>query len=162
MNRAQVVRAVLACDALAGELRRQLKADAKAEFEEQDCAATWRLKGVGTVSTSLTSDKAVVSDEAAFLDYVRDAYPTEVEEIRIVRPRENWLRAFLEGVAKRGEPVCDRDGRAVPGVVFVPGGDFHTVSIIPDDEMKAELKRAATEIAAGKRPLALPSEVDAQ
>lgn len=161
MNRAQVVRALLACDALAGELRRALKADARAEFDEQECAATWRLKGVGTVSTSLTSDRVAVTDEAVFLEYVKDAYPTEVEEIHVFRPRETWRRAFLEGVAKRGEPLCDKEGRVVPGVSFVPGGEFHTVSVTPDDEVKAALKRIAAEIAAGERPLALPSEVDA-
>lgn len=157
MNRSQVVQTIAACDALAAELRRALKADAQAEYVEQGTAPTWRLPGY-TVSTSITHDSVEVVDEAAWLDYVSEEFPTEVEVI--TRARAAWQTSFLAEIAARGEPPCDRDGRVVPGVVFRPGGEFKSVSVLPGSATRTSLRAIAADIAAGRRPLGLPDTVE--
>jgi hypothetical protein len=161
VNRAQQIEALAACEALAKALRANLNADALAEFEEQDCAPAWRTPGF-TVSTSLTTDTIAITDDKAFLAYVEQRYPTEVETITIVRPRPAWQGVFFDGLRKRGEPLCDDEGTVVPGLEFRPGGQFRAVSVIPKSATRARLARVADEIASGRLPLALPAlaEVD--
>ena len=154
MNRAELVRAIAACDALGEELRRTLRADAEAEYIEQGTAPTWRVPGV-TVSTAVTRDRVDVVDEHALIEYVADRCPTEVVTVRQVRPA--FLRALIADVSARGvDPPCDVDGRVVPGLVWRRGGEFRSVSVRPSAELADELTRAAREIAAGRRPLSLP------
>lgn len=153
LNRAQIVRTIAACDALAAELRNALKADAAAEYAEQGTAPTWRMPGF-TVSTSITHDAIEVVDERAWRAYVKQAYPTEIETVIRVRPA--WQNVFFAGVAQRGDPPCDVEGTVIPGLVFVAGGDFKSVSVLPLAGTKANLRAVAQEIVAGKRPLGLP------
>lgn len=157
MNRAQAVQAIAACDALASELRKALRADAHAEFVEQGTAPTWRLPGY-TVSTAVTHDSIEVVDDAAFLAYVAEVHPTEVEVTRRVRPA--FQLALFAGAVERGDPPCDRDGRVIDGVVFRPGGEFKSVSVLPLAGTKASLRAIAADIAAGKLPLGLPATVE--
>jgi hypothetical protein len=157
VNRAQIVQAIAACDALAAELRLSLKADAAAEFAEQGTAPTWRLPGY-TVSTAVTHDAVEVVNDAAWLAYVREEFPTEVEVV--TRARSAWQASFLADVAFRGDPPCDRDGRVIPGLAFRPGGEFASVSVRPQAATKASLRAIAADIAAGRRPLGLPQTVE--
>lgn len=157
MNRAQVVQAIAACDALAAELRKQLRADAQADFEEQGTATTWRMPGY-TVSTSITHDSVEVVDERAFLQYVEEVHPTEVE--RTVRVRPAFQLVLFEGVVSRGDPPCDRDGRVIPGLAFRRGGEFKSVTVLPLAATKASLRAIAADIASGKLPLGLPATVE--
>jgi hypothetical protein len=162
VNRAQQVEALAACEALAKALRENLNADARAEFVEQGCAPSWRLPGF-TVSTSLTSDVIAITDEAAFKAYVAERYPTEIETVTITRVRQAWQGGMFAKLLAAGEPLSDDEGTVVPGLEFRPGGDFRSVSLLPKSATKLRLATVAAEIAAGTRPLALPSvaEVDA-
>lgn len=153
MNRAQIVQAIAACDALSAELRQALRADAAAEYAEQGTAPTWRLRGI-TVSTSIAHDSVYVLDERAWVKYVSRAYPTELEEILRVQPA--WQIDFLAKVAERGDPPCDVDGTVIPGLAFRPGGEFQAVSVRPAPETKARLRAIAADITAGRRALELP------
>ena len=157
LNRAQLVQAIAACDALAAEFRKTLKADAAADYAENGTVTTWRMPGY-TVSASVTHDAVEIVSEAAWLDYVRSEYPTEVETI--IRARPAWQLDFLAGVAGRGDPPCDRDGRVIPGLAFRPGGEFKSISVIPGMATKQSLREIAADIAAGRRPLGLPQTVE--
>jgi hypothetical protein len=160
VNRADMVAAVTACDVLAGQLRKALRADALHEFTENHTAATWRLPG-HTVSTSISHDSVYVSDEDAFLHYVRQAYPTEVETVTITRVRAAWRAGFLKDVAERGFPPADPEGTVVPGLTFEAGGHFVGVSVRPTAAYTRQLRQIADEIVTGVRPLGLPAgEVD--
>lgn len=154
MNRAELVKAIAACEALAGELRRRLKDDAVREYVEHGTAPSWRMPGV-TVSTAVTQPSVVVADERAWLEYVNVRHPTEVETVRRARPA--WQVAFLTGVAQRGDPPCDADGLVIPGLVWQPGGDVRAVAVRPSAQLRAQLTDVAREIADGRRPLALPT-----
>lgn len=157
MNRADLIRAIAACEAAAKEFRAALGADALAEWTEQNTAPTWRLPGV-TVSCSVTHPSVQVVDEAKFLAWVRDRYPTEVETL--VRVRSAWQGSFLEAVASRGDPPCDGDGEVIPGLEYNGGGVFKSLSIRPSNELAGQLRLAAREMVAGVRPLALPTGGD--
>ncbi|MEU8157993.1 hypothetical protein AB0B94_30440 [Micromonospora sp. NPDC048986] len=100
-----------------------------------------------------------IVDEAAFLAWVAERYPTEVETVVITRARPAWQSSFLTGVASRGEPACDDQGETVPGLEWRPGGDFGGISLRVDATTKALIGTHADEIVAGLRPLELPSEV---
>lgn len=153
MNRAEHIEALAAVDALARALREALNADARAEYEEQGTVPSWRLPGF-TVSTSLSLDSAVIVDEAEFKGYVTSAFPTEVETVTITRVRPAWQATFLKALAARGD-ACDADGRVVAGVQIRPGGEFGSVSVIPNADTKERLRAASVEIASGARPFAL-------
>jgi len=160
VNRAEIARAIVACEAMAKQLRVALEADALAEYEEQGTVPTWRLPGLKVVG-STTNDAAYVADEQTFLAWVQDRYPSEVETVTLTRVRPVWQKAFLADVAKRGDPPCDLDGEAVPGVRWIPGGAFGGLAFRPDPSLKALVREHAREIVAGTRPLELPSQVPA-
>lgn len=159
MNRSIVVRALAACETLAGKLREALNADARAEFEEQGTAPTYRMPGY-TVSASLSKPSAHVSDETAWRKWVKFAYPAAV--IEVVNPA--WQKDFLAKALARaldsGLPLADADGTVLPGVEIAPGGQIRAVAVKPTPQEKAALERVADDIVAGRRPLALPSTVD--
>lgn len=153
MNRSDVVKALAACEALAAGLRQALNDDALAEFAEQGTAPTWRMPGY-TVTASLTKDAVLVADPVAWLKFVKLAYPAAVQE----RVNPQWERDFLTRQVRREDPPSDTDGTVIPGLEFQPGGRIKAVSVLPAPETKAHLARAAAEIVAGLRPLALPVE----
>lgn len=162
MNRAETARAIAACEAMAKKLRAALTADAQAEFDAQGTVPTWKLPGVGiTVVGSTAHPSVAIVDEAAFLAWVAQRYPTEVEEVVITRARPAWQGAFLTAVAERGDPPSDDEGTVIPGLEWRPGGGFDGIALRVDRDTKAALAGYADEIVAGLRPLALPSEVDA-
>lgn len=165
MNRAQLVQTIAACDALAAELRKALRADAAAEYEEQGTAPTWRLPGF-TVSASITRDRVEIVDSGQFMAWLQARFPTEVyEERRLVVRNAEWMKNVLDGLASRhefedGEKVADDEGTVVPGLKFAAGGEFHAVAIVPNSATRATLRGMAAEIVAGRRPLALPGVSD--
>lgn len=160
MNRADTVRAVLACEALAKELRAALVADARAEYDEQGTVPTWRLPGV-TAAASTSNPTAVVADEKAFTDWVSTRNPTEVETVTITRVRDAWRTAVLGTAVKLGA-ACTADGEVIPGVEYRSGGEYRSLSLNPERDLKDQLREYARDIAAGRRPLALPSAEEVQ
>jgi len=153
-----MAQAIAACDAMSKRLRAALTADAAAEFSTQGTVPTWKLPGITVVGSTIHPSVAVV-DEAAFLSWVAERYPSEVETVVITRARPAWQATFLADVATRGEPPCDVEGEIVPGLQWRPGGGFGGIALRVDRDTKATLAGFAEEIVAGKRPLALPSEV---
>lgn len=156
MNRAEIARAITACETMAKQLREALTADAEAEFREQGTLPTWRLPGI-TVTGSTSNPSVAVTDEAAFLAWVAERYPTEVEQIVINRVRPAWQSAFLKGVVARGEPACDEQGEEIPGLEWRAGGGFGGISLRVDSAVKSQIREHARQIVTGARPLELPA-----
>lgn len=157
MNRADLARAIIACEAAAKEFRAALAADAAAEWEEQNAAPTWRMPGV-TVSCSVTHPAVIVTDEAKFLDYVKARAPHQIETV--VRVYPSYQRVLLDELAARGEPLADDEGTVIPGLSYHPGGSFSSLSIRPSAELKFQLSRAAKAMVSGAVPLGLPEVGD--
>lgn len=153
MNRAEVARAIAACEALAKELRGALSADAAAEYAEQGTAPTWRMPGL-TVIAATSNDAVSVVDEAVFTAWVAQRYPTEVVTEPTVRPA--FRAKLLAEAVKRGDPPCDDEGEIIPGLEYRPGGEFRSIAVKPSSTLRARLHTAAREIAEGRAPLVLP------
>ncbi|GIJ66274.1 hypothetical protein [Virgisporangium ochraceum] len=113
--------------------RTQLDEQAKAEYAATGAASTWRVPGVGTIPLSLTQDAVVVDDEAVYLAHVAEAYPTEIETIRRVRP------AFDELLRKS----VLQEPRDVPGLRIVPGGRPKGISVRATTSAKESAARLA-------------------
>lgn len=154
LNRAEMIRAAAACDALGSALRAAIKAAARADFEEQGTAPTYRMPGY-TVSTSITHDGIEVVDEQLWLEFVTRRWPGEVETVR--RVRSSWQSVYFAAVLGRGDPPCDDEGTVLPGLAYRRGGEFRSVSVLPDAQTKWLLRKTAAEIASGVRPLELPT-----
>lgn len=157
MNRTELVQACIWLDQLAAQakaerakLAAQLSADARAEFEEQGTAPTWRIPDVAVVAASVSHEAAFVSDEKAFVEWMAKRFPSEVETVTRVRPA--WQTAFLSGLQSAGEVACAPDGEVVPGVSVRPGGEFAGVSIRATGAAKEVFGRLAEH---GLRRLAL-------
>jgi hypothetical protein len=158
VNRAEIAKAITACETMAKQLRDALTADAEAEYREQGTIPTWRLPGI-TVLGSTSNPTVAIVDEAAFLAWVAERHPTEVEQIVVTRARPAWQSAFLKGVVARGEPACDEQGEPVPGLEWRAGGGFGGIALRVDPSMKAQIRDHARQIVAGTRPLELPGVV---
>jgi hypothetical protein len=113
--------------ARAALLREGLEADARAEYEEQATAPTWRIPDVATVSGSVSRPGVSVVSPDHFAQWVANRYPTEA----VVSVRPSWQRAFLaSGVETVDGDVCDKKtGEIVPGLCPRAGGEFRSISI---------------------------------
>ena len=137
------------------DIAANLNADARAEFEEQGTASTWRIPGMATVPQSVTNDAVVVKDEARFVEWVARRYPTEVEMVVREAFREKLLQDLIRVDA---DDVCHVEGELVPGVEFRKGGEFIHISVRPTPaarEMFGAVARATMLEVAAKSGLAL-------
>lgn len=152
-------------EAAAKQIKAALKAEAEVEHRENGTTSTWRV-GFARASGSETHDHVDVTDPSAFLDYLEARYPTEVETKLVRAPRNpEWAsrirenlaalhRADLDEIAEQGVQVPalrdapppiirDEEGTEVPGVTFVPGGQFLSVSVTPSLAAKVRAREAA-------------------
>lgn len=146
MNRAEMTRRVLLLEAAAAELtaraktiRDDLNADARAEYEEQGSAQTWRFE-IGTWSQGVSKEAATVTDGAELVGWVKRRYPTEIVEV--INPA--FQRALLGRLSPAGEVVSDpATGEVVPGLGVRPGGVPLTLRFKPNGDAQAVADHAA-------------------
>lgn len=156
----------LAHKAAAAAFRAALEADARAEYEEQGTAPTWRVP-FATVPTSVEHDGVEVVDETKVIEYLKRKHPGEVKTVVVVR-NPTWLGNLLATAAERGltslietdeidklsnPKIVDEDGEEIPGVAWRPGGAFKSISVTPTDRMRRELAKMAKLYANGEGPL---------
>lgn len=137
MNRTKLVQGIVWLEQLskravaeAAKLRAQLKDDARAEFEEQGTASTWRIPDIATVSTAVTHESVVVDNLAKLTDWVAARFPTEVVAQPTIRPA--FLDQLLERLTQHAGDgvVCLVDtGEVIPGLTARAGGEFKGISI---------------------------------
>jgi hypothetical protein len=115
---------------------------------------------VATATIKEPSDRRIiqtVDTEAyeAYLDFMQEHYPSEVETIVQVRP--NFEKQFLESLTAVGEELFDPNtGLTVPGTKNIPAGDATSWTLT--------FKRATKDKASGKERVlaaALPPEAQA-
>ncbi|MFC7276267.1 hypothetical protein ACFQS1_19920 [Paractinoplanes rhizophilus] len=151
MNRAEMTRRVLLLeaardqiDAKARALREDLNADARAEYEEQGSAQTWRFD-IGTWSQGISKEAPVVEDPSVFAAWVKGRWPSEVMEV--VNPA--FQRALLARLTPMGESVVDqRTGELVPGLAVRPGGVPLTLRFKPNGDALAVADQHAAQLVA--------------
>lgn len=78
---------------------------------------------LGAVTLAAGRTTARVSDESAFVRWVADRYPTEVEQI----VRDAFRRRLLSEAGKAGDPVDTETGEVIPGVAIEQGEPYVTV-----------------------------------
>lgn len=135
MNRTECVRAIVWLDQVAAKaaeesakLRLVLATEALTEWEDQGAAPTWRIPDIATVSAVVSHGGVRVVDEAAFIRWVEQRYPTEVETIKKVRTA--WQKSFFAAIAAAETGDADPNtGEVIPGVEATTGGQMKGVSI---------------------------------
>lgn len=159
MNRTEAMAALAACRALEAVLVEALGNEAQLELAEHGTAMTARVRhddgtDLMTLSTNMHRPWVSVHDEAAWQKWVTARHPEEIETL--VRVRPSWQSMYLKAVAKRGSPPQAKDGEAIPGLSWHPGGGFSHVALVVAESVKARLDGRAREMVSGSRPLALP------
>lgn len=143
MKRDERVREVLRLEGLAAaayrraaQHRAELDREARAELEREGTAPSWRLPDIGTVALPLSKEAAVVADVGDLAKWVAARYPTEVEQVRQVRPA--FQTALLQRVVCTDDVVVDPEtGEVIPGLAVRPGGVPKTLTITASRDAKA-------------------------
>lgn len=151
MNRHDLITRTLMLESVAVEakaraqkLRDLLAADARAEFEEQGTAPTWRIQDVGTVTLPVSSERVVVSDEAALTRFAKERFPDEVEVLERIRPA--FLPVLVGLMDHDSDRVFDGEGTVVPGLTVRPGGAPQSLSFRPSRDAQAVARAAAEKL----------------
>jgi hypothetical protein len=158
VNRIERLQLLAALDALSGEIRSGLKAEAAAEHERERMAPTWKAEGV-TAAGSQSHDHAEVVDRDELMAYLVAEHPEMIMTVVVPRNPEH-LKDWLNARAEEG-PIASAVGKlapgesaplaaAIPGVVFVRGGVFGTISVTVDKTVKRELAARARLLLAGE------------
>ncbi len=107
---------------------------------------------LASISVAAGRTTARITDSAAFLEWVFNHHPSEIETLKTTRVRPAYERSVLEAAKKAGEPV-DATGEIVPGVE-VGEGDAYLVTKLADGAHQ----RVLSAIHAGQiQPLQLPA-----
>lgn len=158
-NRAELVRRLIVHEAAAKEIKNALKAEGEHEHRENGTTTAYRM-AYARVTGSETADHLDVVDVDAFLAYLAGRYPSEVttRTVQVVR-NSDWLAQVKDALARMSRleyddipedeerpprgPVIDGDGTVIPGVAFVPGGDYITTSVTPTTTARRRALTAA-------------------
>jgi hypothetical protein len=157
MNRVDRMRFLAALEAAAGIIRAGLKKEAADEHAREGVSPSWTAEGV-TVSGSQSHDHAEVEDNDELMAYLVAEHPEMITTVVVPRNPEH-LKAWLAEKAKGG-PVPSALGKlapgqsaplaaAIPGVVFVRGGVFGSISVRVDSAVKRTLAAEAQRAVAG-------------
>lgn len=128
-----------------------LKALSDAGIKQQEVTLPDGSK-LASISVAAGRTTARVADSEAFLEWVFNHHPAEVETIKTTRVRPAYERSVLDAAKKAGLPV-DSTGEVVPGVE-VGDGDPYLVTKLADgahQRVLAAIQQGAI------MPLALPS-----
>jgi hypothetical protein len=155
LNRAELMRRMLAHKAAAAACETALKTAALQEATDQGTVVTWRVRDVGILTVGVANDCSRVIDADKWLDWLAARYPTEVitEEVtvrRVISPawEATVLAALIPLDPDELEPggqaqVMDREGTLVPGVVWTRGGALTGAAITGDSALKRVFAAAA-------------------
>src|ERR1700754_1825647 len=112
------------------EFRERLKAQARDEYVTNGTAATWRMPGLATVSTSTAQGSMEFENPAAVLEFVKEHYPTEIREV----VNTACVRTLLDGARFEGDRWVSAAGIPLPAVKVTTGGRFIGISFKFFDE----------------------------
>ncbi len=110
---------------------------------------------LASISVAAGRTTARVADADAFLTWVFENHPSEIETVKTTRVRPAYERAVLDSAKKAGVPV-DATGEVVPGVE-VGDGEPYLVTKLADgahERVLSAIQRGAIQ------PLALPATPD--
>jgi hypothetical protein len=143
----------------AKELRAEVEADARKEWEENGNGVTWTIRDVGKVCLPLSKEAPVISDIEALLGWTKQRHPEQVQVVEQVRAA--YQTFLIQNGVCVGDVVMDPDGtgEAIPGMAVRAGGQPKALSITVERPVKELLADyATTEVAAQIAALFGPDE----
>lgn len=157
MNRAELIVRLAAHEAAAKALRSALDAEARGELEENGTAPSWTLSDGSRVAVRVSSGGPVVTDEDAFIDWARTAFPGELVEKTTVSFRSD---AFRKRVIEETATRCQDAGTDLPPfLAWTRKGEYRSTSITIAPETKERMEESARRYAlAGERMPELEGE----
>lgn len=139
-NAARIVTAVkVLSDAAKAEgaaAREELLAHMRSTGTERVRVSDEHGENLGAVSLASGRLTPRITDESAFVAWVAQRHPGEVEEVLVVSP--GWRERLLAAMARLGDPVDPETGEVVPGVELVRGEPYLTVR--PTDEARQRMR----------------------
>lgn len=145
MNRKDVIVRIAAHEAAAAALREALTNEARAELTKNHTAPSWTLEDGSRVVVSTSTGGAVVTDEAAFIDWARRAYPGELVERTVVEFRTPAFRKRV--IAELAAHARGEGADLPPFLDWTPAGVYRSTSITIAPETKARMAASAREYA---------------
>lgn len=141
MNREDVIVRIAAHEAAAKALRGALETEAREELTENHTAPSWTLNDGSRVVVSTSSGGAVVTDEAALIDWARQAYPGELVERTVVEFRTPAFRKrVIEALARE---TLAGGWELPPFLSWTPKGEYRSTSITIASETKERMEASA-------------------
>jgi len=141
VNRKDVIVQIAAHEAAAAALREALTTEARTELEENHTAPSWTLEDGSRVTVNTTSGGAVVTDNAAFIDWAREAYPGEMIERTTVDFRN---ATFRKRVIAELAAHAKGEGIELPAfLAWTQAGVYHSTSITIAPETKKRMAASA-------------------
>lgn len=112
---------------------------------DTEIKTTWRVKDrnaavlpngaeLGSVTLAKGRATAHLADEDAFMAWVLETHPDEVEQISITRVKPDFQDRILSFARQTGTTVDPATGEEVPGVKVVEGDPYPTTRLAPDAE----------------------------
>lgn len=156
MNRVEKLRALAAFEAAAGAIRAELKEEAAALHTKDGVVPSWKTTDGTTAVSSVRHDRVEVIDPDEFLAWLVEHRPHMVKSV-VVPISPDSVKRLLADFAEDG-PMRDPETGAVPvlkpgetaqpavdvpGLEFVKGGAFNTVTITFDAQAKKRVAAAA-------------------
>lgn len=87
---------------------------------------------IGSVTLAKGKNTAHLVDEDAFLAWVLEAHPEEIEQVKITRVNPGFQERILSYARQAGEPVDPATGESVPGVAVKEGDPYPTTRLNAD------------------------------
>lgn len=145
MNRADMIARIAAHEAAAAALRIALETEARNELVENRTAPSWTLDDGSRVTVRTSTGGAVVTDEAAFIDWARKAYPGELVEKTTVSFRTDAFRKRVIEALAQG--ATTHDAPLPPFLAWTSKGEYRSTSITIAPETKERMAASAREYA---------------
>lgn len=168
-NRADAIRVIAACEAVAKALREGLTGEARSEYDDNGTRAVYDVTGIGKVVASISQPGIEIEDRDAWMAYAATKW---AEEIKMI---PTWInpaveKEILAALVKLPEIVTDKeiapimdardkgevigaDGAIIPGLAWRTGGTFKAASLTVDPKLKRHMSEVARNYVAGASPL---------
>jgi hypothetical protein len=87
---------------------------------------------IGTVTLAKGKATSKVTDDRAFLEWVLENHPEEIEQVQITRVDPGFQERLLNFARQTGDCVNPATGQPVPGIAVEQGEPYATTKLVDD------------------------------
>lgn len=87
---------------------------------------------IGSVTLAKGPTRSKVTDDDAFLAWVLENHPDEIEQVQITRVNPGFRERLLSFARQTGDCVNPATGQPVPGIAVEQGEPYATPKLVPD------------------------------